>query len=152
MGQAGLAMDAAGREGDDVGLLATMERETGIPPGAAEVAEASAEVAEEAATAREALVRRSADLAGPGGAREVEDADEPVDLPIDAVPFALDGIDFEVQPGQLVALVGPSGSGKTTTTYLVPRLYDVTAGSVELDGVDVRRDRDGVAWATSSGS
>jgi len=56
----------------------------------------------------------------------------------DALPFGLDGIDFEVQPGQLVALVGPSGSGKTTTTYLVPRLYDVTEGSVELDGIDVR--------------
>ena len=56
----------------------------------------------------------------------------------DALPFGLDGIDFEVQPGQLVALVGPSGSGKTTTTYMVPRLYDVTEGSVELDGIDVR--------------
>ncbi len=55
------------------------------------------------------------------------------------VPFGLDGIDFAVEPGQLVALVGPSGSGKTTTTLLVPRLYDVTGGSVEIDGIDVRR-------------
>ncbi|MEZ4595851.1 MAG: ABC transporter transmembrane domain-containing protein [Chloroflexota bacterium] len=39
-------------------------------------------------------------------------------------PFALEDIDFEVEPGRLVALVGHSGSGKTTTTYLVPRLYD----------------------------
>ena len=54
-------------------------------------------------------------------------------------PFALEEIDFEVLPGQLVALVGPSGSGKTTTTYLIPRLYDVDAGSVEIDGRDVRR-------------
>jgi ATP-binding cassette subfamily B protein len=38
-----------------------------------------------------------------------------------------------------VALVGPSGSGKTTTTYLLPRLYDVDDGAVEIDGVDVRR-------------
>ena len=53
--------------------------------------------------------------------------------------FALEGIDFEVKPGQLVALVGPSGAGKTTTTYLVPRLYDVDAGSVEIDGLDVRK-------------
>jgi ATP-binding cassette subfamily B protein len=56
----------------------------------------------------------------------------------DVLPFGLEHIDFEAEPGQLVALVGPSGSGKTTTTYLVPRLYDVDAGSVEIDGVDVR--------------
>jgi ATP-binding cassette subfamily B protein len=55
-----------------------------------------------------------------------------------AQPFALEGIDFEVEPGELVALVGPSGSGKTTTTYLVPRLYDVESGAVEIDGHDVR--------------
>ena len=53
-------------------------------------------------------------------------------------PFALEKIDFEVKPGQLVALVGPSGAGKTTTIYLVPRLYDVDRGSVEIDGQDVR--------------
>jgi ATP-binding cassette subfamily B protein len=56
-----------------------------------------------------------------------------------SLPFALEDIDFEVGPGQLVALVGPSGSGKTTTTYLVPRLYDVDSGAVEIDGHDVRR-------------
>ena len=53
--------------------------------------------------------------------------------------FALGDIDFEAQPGELVALVGPSGSGKTTTTYLIPRLYDVDSGAVEIDGIDVRR-------------
>ncbi|HEX7490583.1 MAG TPA: ABC transporter ATP-binding protein, partial [Candidatus Limnocylindrales bacterium] len=53
--------------------------------------------------------------------------------------FALEAIDFEVKPGQLVALVGPSGAGKTSTTYLIPRLYDVDSGSVEIDGVDVRK-------------
>ena len=42
-------------------------------------------------------------------------------------------------PGELVALVGPSGAGKTTTTYLVPRLYDVDSGAVEIDDIDVRR-------------
>jgi ATP-binding cassette subfamily B protein len=55
------------------------------------------------------------------------------------LPFGLRDIDFEAAPGQLVALVGPSGSGKTTTTYLVPRLYDVEAGAVEIDGTDVRK-------------
>jgi ATP-binding cassette, subfamily B, bacterial len=53
--------------------------------------------------------------------------------------FALEGIDFEARPGELVALVGPSGAGKTSTTYLIPRLYDVDAGSVEIDGRDIRR-------------
>ena len=53
--------------------------------------------------------------------------------------FALEEIDFTAEPGQLVALVGPSGSGKTTTTYLIPRLYDVDEGAVEIDGRDVRR-------------
>jgi ATP-binding cassette subfamily B protein len=59
--------------------------------------------------------------------------------PAPHLPFGLHDIDFEVEPGQLVALVGPSGSGKTTTTYLVPRLYDADEGSVEIDGRDVRK-------------
>ncbi|MFL5778363.1 MAG: ABC transporter ATP-binding protein [Chloroflexota bacterium] len=54
-------------------------------------------------------------------------------------PFGLEAIDFEAAPGDLVALVGPSGSGKTTTTYLLPRLYDVDRGKIEIDGLDVRR-------------
>jgi ATP-binding cassette subfamily B protein len=54
------------------------------------------------------------------------------------VPFGLEDVSFEVEPGQLVALVGQSGAGKTTTTYLIPRLYDADAGSVLIDGTDVR--------------
>jgi len=53
-------------------------------------------------------------------------------------PWTLDDLSFEIEPGQLAALVGPSGAGKTTISYLIPRLYDVTEGSVSLDGVDVR--------------
>jgi len=52
--------------------------------------------------------------------------------------WALRGVSFHVNPGELVALVGPSGAGKTTTTYLVPRLYDVTKGAVRIDDQDVR--------------
>jgi len=63
---------------------------------------------------------------------------EPVPI-AEHLPFGLRDIEFEAAPGELVALVGPSGSGKTTTTYLVPRLYDVDAGAVEIDGTDVRK-------------
>jgi ATP-binding cassette subfamily B protein len=51
---------------------------------------------------------------------------------------ALDALDVEIEPGQLVALVGPSGAGKTSLTYLIPRLYDPTEGRVLIDGYDTR--------------
>ena len=52
--------------------------------------------------------------------------------------WALRNIDFEIKPGQLAALVGPSGSGKTTASYLLPRFYDPTEGTVRIDGYDLR--------------
>ena len=51
---------------------------------------------------------------------------------------ALHEVDFDIQPGQLAALVGPSGAGKTTVTSLIPRFYDPQKGAVKLDGHDLR--------------
>jgi ATP-binding cassette subfamily B protein len=51
---------------------------------------------------------------------------------------ALDDVSFTVEAGQLAALVGPSGAGKTTVTYLLPRLYDPTLGTIRMDGHDLR--------------
>ncbi|HUF68843.1 MAG TPA: ABC transporter ATP-binding protein [Longimicrobiales bacterium] len=50
----------------------------------------------------------------------------------------LRGIDLEIAPGEKVAIVGPTGSGKSTLINLIPRFYDVTSGSVRIDGHDVR--------------
>ena len=52
--------------------------------------------------------------------------------------LALQDISFHIPPGQLAALVGPSGAGKTTMTYLIPRLYDPSAGRILIDGHDLR--------------
>ncbi len=91
--------------------------------------------ADDAASAADAdLAAGDAADAGPAPGDEADAAEQAVPM-----TFALDEIDFTAEPGQLVALVGPSGSGKTTTTYLIPRLYDVDEGAVEIDGRDVRR-------------
>jgi ATP-binding cassette subfamily B protein len=55
----------------------------------------------------------------------------------DGVPV-LKNVSFTAQPGQTIAIVGPTGAGKTTIINLLPRFYDVTSGSVKIDGIDVR--------------
>ena len=83
---------------------------------------------------------------------EIQNAPNAVTLPpveghiiFDQVAFryhtgheVLSGIDFTVEPGEVIALVGPSGSGKTTLVNLLPRFYDPTAGHILIDGFDVR--------------
>ena len=54
------------------------------------------------------------------------------------VPDVLAGIDLEIRPGETMALVGVTGSGKSTLLQLVPRLYDTTAGTITIDGTDIR--------------
>jgi ABC-type multidrug transport system fused ATPase/permease subunit len=63
---------------------------------------------------------------------------EDVSFGYDPERLVLDDIDLEIEPGRTVALIGHTGSGKTTIASLVPRFYDVTAGRVAIDGVDVR--------------
>ena len=80
---------------------------------------------------------------GPGGREEdAEPHPHPNPPPdgegMDGRLWALDGVSFRIPPGQMAAFVGPSGAGKTTIASLVPRLYDVTEGSVRIDGLDVR--------------
>ncbi|WP_424447700.1 ABC transporter ATP-binding protein [Microbacterium arborescens] len=59
----------------------------------------------------------------------------------------LEGISFRAEPGETVAVVGSTGSGKTTLVSLIPRLFDVTGGSVEVAGVDVRRADLDLLWS-----
>ncbi|HMG17175.1 MAG TPA: ABC transporter ATP-binding protein [Gemmatimonadales bacterium] len=84
---------------------------------------------------------------------EVRDVAEPVRLePVhgrvtfehvtfgyDGVRQVLRGVSFDVSPGELIGLVGPSGGGKTTIVNLLARFYDVTGGTIRVDGVDIRR-------------
>jgi ATP-binding cassette subfamily B protein len=104
-----------------IGTALEMQAEVGLAPAPAATG-AGADGSAEDAAAVAGPDAGDADGAGPRAER-----------------FALRGIDFEAAPGELVALVGPSGSGKTTTTYLIPRLYDVDQGAVEIDGVDIRQ-------------
>ena len=67
------------------------------------------------------------------------------EIVVENVSFAYDGdldvlrnVSLQVQPGETVAIVGPSGGGKTTLCQLIPRFYDVSEGSIRIDGKDIR--------------
>ncbi|RLD03188.1 MAG: ABC transporter ATP-binding protein, partial [Chloroflexota bacterium] len=77
----------------------------------------------------EAFLKRGEDKPADG----LTDDDRPGSL-----RFALDVVSFTINPGELVALVGPSGAGKTTVTYLLPRLYDPSSGSILIDGRNIK--------------
>ena len=63
---------------------------------------------------------------------------ENVSFSYDSVAPILKNVSFNVQPGELVALVGGLGSGKSTIAHLIPRFYDVSSGGITIDGIDVR--------------
>ncbi|MGH8911233.1 MAG: ABC transporter ATP-binding protein, partial [Acidimicrobiia bacterium] len=79
---------------------------------------------------------------GPEGLAAVKRWRQSADLDVPVItetrPWAIRDVSFRAAPGSLTALVGPSGAGKTTISYLIPRLHDVTEGSVTIDGHDVR--------------
>lgn len=68
------------------------------------------------------------------------------EIAVDHVSFAYDGnlavlhdVSLQVSPGETLAIVGPSGGGKSTLCQLIPRFYDVTSGSISIDGMDIRQ-------------
>jgi ATP-binding cassette subfamily B protein len=101
----------------------------------------------------QAVLETDVDLCDPDDAVEIADPKGVVEF--DNVEFrypgaedpVLCGISFTAKPGQTTALVGSTGSGKSTLTNLIPRFYDVTSGSVKIDGVDVRNLRLEKLWS-----
>ena len=90
------------------------------------------------------LMRTEATLKDAPDATELQDVKGRID--IDHVGFAYEGdhdvlqdVSLHIAPGETIAFVGSSGGGKTTLSQLIPRFYDVTSGSISIDGTDVRK-------------
>ncbi len=89
------------------------------------------------------VVETKPDIVDEPGAIELENVRGEIEyrdvtFSYDSASDVLNNIDIHIDAGKTVALVGPSGGGKTTLCSLLPRFYDVTAGSVRIDGKDVR--------------
>ena len=89
-------------------------------------------------------MRTEATLKDAPDATELQDVKGRID--IDHVGFAYEGdhdvlqdVSLHIAPGETIAFVGSSGGGKTTLSQLIPRFYDVTSGSISIDGTDVRK-------------
>ncbi|WP_114907516.1 ABC transporter ATP-binding protein [Ornithinimicrobium murale] len=82
----------------------------------------------------------------PEGPVSVEFRDVEFTYPGAEVPV-LEGVSFTARPGQTTAVIGSTGAGKTTLVNLIPRLYDVTGGSVLMGGVDVREAALATVWS-----
>ncbi|MBQ7817574.1 MAG: ABC transporter ATP-binding protein [Oscillospiraceae bacterium] len=89
------------------------------------------------------IMRTKPTLQDPENAPDLTDVKG--EIKVENVSFAYDGdldvlrsVSLHVQPGETVAIVGPSGGGKTTLCQLIPRFYDVSEGSISIDGMDVR--------------
>jgi ATP-binding cassette subfamily B protein len=117
-------------------MLVAPLRMLGMWIGQAQRATASGERFFEVVDEPEEVADPSPDLELPPGPGRIEFAG--VDFAYENGRAILEGIDLEIEAGSTVALIGRSGSGKTTLASLVPRFYDVSAGAVLLDGVDVR--------------
>ncbi len=89
------------------------------------------------------IMRTEPSLRDKENAQELSNVEGRID--VEDVSFAYDGdlavlhnVSLQVQPGETVAIVGPSGGGKSTLCQLIPRFYEVTSGSISIDGIDIR--------------
>ncbi len=113
-------------------------RTLGMILAQAQRAVASAERVHEVLAAEPRIVDAPNAIALPAGPGELDFSGVTFRYPAGAATPVLRGFTLRVPAGESVALVGPTGSGKTTVARLIPRFYDIDAGSISIDGVDVR--------------
>jgi ATP-binding cassette subfamily B protein len=119
-----------------LGMLVMPLRSLGMWVGQAQRATASGERIFQVMDEPEEIADRSAAVELPPGGGHLRFEDVTFEY-LEGRPV-LDGVNLDVPAGRTIALIGHTGAGKTTLTSLVPRFYDVTSGSVAVDGIDVR--------------